>query len=53
MRSETSDCGSSRRDAWDKIDDGTFSTRRTEEGAMLSTEEVKEECGEEPEVPID
>jgi hypothetical protein len=46
-------CGSSRRDVWDKIDDGTFSTRRTQEGAMLLKEDVKEECGEEPEVPLD
>jgi hypothetical protein len=46
-------CGASRRSIWNRIDDGTFSTRRTEQGTMLLSEEVKEECGEEPEVPLD
>jgi hypothetical protein len=53
MRSETSGCGSSRRDVWDKIDDGTFSTHKTPRGAMLLEEEVTEECREEPEMPMD
>jgi hypothetical protein len=46
-------CGASRRSIWNRIDDGTFSTRRTEQGTMLLSEEVREECGEEPEVPLD
>ena len=46
-------CGTSRRDIWSKIDDGTFSTHRSDAGTVLLAEEVKEECGEEPEVPMD
>lgn len=46
-------CGTSRRNIWSKIDDGTFSTHRSDAGTMLLAEEVKEECGKEPEVPMD
>jgi hypothetical protein len=46
-------CGSSRRDIWNKIDDGTFDTRTTEDGPVISKSQVKEECGEEPEVPME
>jgi hypothetical protein len=46
-------CGSSRRDIWDKIETGTFEKQTSDEGALIPKEEVRDECGEEPEVSSD
>ena len=46
-------CGSSRRDILDKVDEGTFETHSSQNGVLILKSDVKEECGEEPEVSVD
>ena len=45
-------CGTSRKSIWNRVDKGSLNTQRTNGGTMLLAEEVKAECGEEPEVPM-